>query len=55
MVSIRASSLLYSLSEAVGAVGDHQGGGAGDHPVVLIKEMLLQDTEGEGLVQVRTG
>ena len=55
MVSIRASSLLYSLSKAVCAVGDQQCGGAGDHPVIIIKEMLLQDTQENGLVQVSTG
>ena len=52
VVSIGASSLLDSLSEAVGAVGDHQRRGAGDHPVIVVKEMLLQDTGGG---QVSTG
>ncbi|KAF3858856.1 hypothetical protein F7725_012057 [Dissostichus mawsoni] len=40
----RGLILLYGLSKAIGAVWDHQGGCTGNHPVVIIKEMLLQHT-----------
>lgn len=33
---------LNGLGEAVGAMRDHQCGGAGNHPVVIVKEVLLQ-------------
>ncbi len=34
--------LLYRLSEAIIAVWDDQSGSTGNHSVIIIKEMLLQ-------------
>lgn len=45
IVCICVCELLYSLSKAISAVWDYQSGSAGNHSVVIIKEMLLQHTK----------
>lgn len=39
---VSAKVLLNGLGKAVGAMWDHQSGRAGNHSVIIVKEVLLQ-------------